>query len=93
MRCRFAIQCFTGPYCVNQSLSHTYIYEETSLEIDSSRDDIILILIVGYVCYITIASGSSQHSAVALFNLYVAASERIVTWMRFRSMLLKWGTL
>jgi len=21
----------TGPYCVNQSLSHTYIYEETSL--------------------------------------------------------------
>ena len=24
-------QRFTGPYCVNQSLSHTYIYEETSL--------------------------------------------------------------
>jgi len=31
VRCRFAIQCFTGPYCVNQPLSHTYIYEETSL--------------------------------------------------------------
>jgi len=26
-------QCFTGPYCVNQSLSHTYIYEETSLSL------------------------------------------------------------
>jgi len=33
MRCRFAIQCFTGPYCVNQSLLHTYIYEETSLRL------------------------------------------------------------
>ena len=33
MRCRFAIQFFTGPYCVNQSLSHTYIYEETSLSL------------------------------------------------------------
>ena len=54
------------------------------LEIVSSRDDIILILTVGYVCYITITGGSSQHSAVALFNLYVAASERIVTWMRFK---------
>jgi len=53
----------------------------------------ILIRIVGYVCYITITSGSSQHSVVALFNLYVAASERIVTWMRFRWVLLKWETL
>jgi len=26
-------QCFTGPHCVNQSLSHTYIYEETSLSL------------------------------------------------------------
>ena len=33
MRCRFAIQCFTGPYCVIQSLPHTYIYEETSLSL------------------------------------------------------------
>jgi len=63
------------------------------LEIDSSRDDIMIILIVGYVCYITITGGSSQHSAVALFNLYVVASERIVTWMRFKSVLFKWGTL
>jgi len=46
------------------------------LEISSSRDDIILILTVGYVCYITITGGSSQHSAVGLFDLYVAASER-----------------
>ena len=53
----------------------------------------ILILIVVYVCYITITGGSSQHGAVALFNLFVAASEGIVTWMRFRSVLLKWGTL
>jgi len=44
----------------------------------------ILILTVGYVYYITITSGSSQRSAVALFNLYVAASERIVTWMGFK---------
>ena len=36
----------------------------------------ILIRIVGYVCYIAITGGSSQHSAVALFNLYVAASGR-----------------
>ena len=46
------------------------------LEIDSSDDDIMPILIVGYVCYITITGGSSQHSAVVLCNLYVAASER-----------------
>jgi len=46
------------------------------LEINSSGDDIIFILIVGYVCYITITSGSSQHSAVVLFDLYLAASER-----------------
>jgi len=46
------------------------------LEIDSSRDNIILILILGYDCYITITGGSSQHSAVVLFDLYAAASER-----------------
>ena len=46
------------------------------LEINSSRDDIILILIVGYVCYSTITGGSSQHSAVVLCVLCVAASER-----------------
>jgi len=45
-------------------------------EIKSSCDDIIRILIVRYVCYITITSGSNQHSAVALFNLYVAATDR-----------------
>jgi len=39
------------------------------LEINSSRDDIIFVLIVGYVCYSTITGGSSQHSAVALFDL------------------------
>ena len=43
---------------------------------NSSRDDIILILTVGYVCCIIITGGSSQHSAVALFDLYVAANER-----------------
>jgi len=31
-------------------------------------DDIILILIVGYVCYSTIIGGSSQNSAAVLFN-------------------------
>ena len=46
------------------------------LEINSSRDDIILILIVAYVCYSTITDGSSKHSAVVLFVLCVAASER-----------------
>jgi len=35
----------------------------------------ILILIAGYVCHSTITGGSSQHSAVALFSLYIAASE------------------
>jgi len=46
------------------------------LEINSSRDDIILIITVGYVYYSTITGGSSQHRAVVLFNLCVAASER-----------------
>jgi len=36
---------------------------------NSSGDDIILLLTVGYVCYNTITCGSGQHSAVALFNL------------------------
>jgi len=35
----------------------------------------MLILIVGYVCYIKITVGRNQHSAVVLFDLYVAASE------------------
>jgi len=26
-------QCYTGPYCVNQSLSYTCIYEETRLSL------------------------------------------------------------
>jgi len=43
---------------------------------NSSRDDIIVFLIVGYVCYSTISGGSSQHSAVVLIDLHVAASER-----------------
>jgi len=36
----------------------------------------ILILIVGHLCYNTITGDSSQHSAVVLFDFYVAASER-----------------
>jgi len=32
-------QCFTGPNCVNQSLSHKYIYEETSLSVVRSLSD------------------------------------------------------
>ena len=35
----------------------------------------MLILLVGWVCYSTITGGSSQHSAVVLFDLYVATSE------------------
>jgi len=46
------------------------------LEMYNSCDDIIRNLIVGYVCDITINGDSSQHSAVALLGLYVAASER-----------------
>jgi len=45
------------------------------LEINNSCDGIILILIVGYVCYITITGGSSQHSALVLFDLYVNCSK------------------
>jgi len=50
------------------------------------------ILIVGYVCCSTITSGSNQHSAVVLFDLYVAASERS-HFDEVRSVLVKWGTL
>ena len=46
------------------------------LEINSSCDDIIRTLIAGYVCYITVTGGSSLNSAVMVFDLYVAASER-----------------
>jgi len=55
------------------------------LKINTSRDGIILI-IVGYVWYSTIGGGSSQHSAVVLFDLkYVA--------MQFRSVLFQWRTI
>jgi len=36
----------------------------------------ILIPTAGHVCCITITGGSSQRSAVVLFDLYAAASER-----------------
>jgi len=62
------------------------------LEINSSRDDIILILIVGHVCYNTITGDSSQHSAMVLFDLYVQQVS-VVTWTRFGSVLFKWETL
>ena len=38
----------------------------------------IFILIVGYVCYITITGDRSQHSEVALFNLYCMLQQVIV---------------
>jgi len=59
---------------MTQSLASAQVHEE--LEINNSCEGIILIFIVGYVCYITITGGSNQHSAVVLFDLYVAASER-----------------
>ena len=50
---------------------------EDSRETESSAcDDIWVILIVGYVCYSTITGASSHCSAVMLFDLHVAASER-----------------
>jgi len=45
------------------------------LEINNSCDGIILILIVGYVSYITITGGSNEHSAIVLFDLYVNCSK------------------
>ena len=59
---------------LTKSLASAQVHR--GLEINSSRDDIILVLIVGYVCYSTITDGSSQHRAVVLFDLYVSASER-----------------
>jgi len=47
-----------------QSLALAQVHK--GLEINNPCDDIILILIVGYVCDITITGGSSQHSAVVL---------------------------
>jgi len=41
------------------------------LEINSSHDDIILIFILGYVCYSTITGGSSQHGAVVLLPVWL----------------------
>jgi len=58
---------------LTQSLASVQVHG--GLEINSSCDDIIRIFIVGYVCYSTVTGGSSQHSAVVLFDLYVAASE------------------
>jgi len=54
---------------MTQSLASAQIHR--GLEINNSCDGIIHILIVGYVCYITITGGSSQHSAIVLFDLYV----------------------
>jgi len=51
---------------LTQSLASAQVHRE--LEIKSSRDDIIHIIIVVYVCYNTITGYISQHSAVALFN-------------------------
>ena len=34
--------CFTRPYCVNQSLSYTCIYEETSLSLVEKRESAII---------------------------------------------------
>ena len=44
-----------------QSLASARVHQ--GLEISNSCDGVILILIVGYVCYITITGGSSRHSA------------------------------
>jgi len=46
---------------MTQSLASAQVHK--GLEINNSCDGIILILIVGYVCYITITGGSSQHIA------------------------------
>ena len=61
---------------MTQSLAWASAQVHKGLEINNSCDGITLILIVGQVCYITITGGSNQHSAVVLFDLYVAASER-----------------
>jgi len=58
---------------MTQSLASAQVHK--GLEINNSCDGIILILIVGYVCYITITGGSSQHSAIVLFDLYVNCSK------------------
>ena len=61
---------------LTQSLESAQVHR--GLEINSLGDDIILILILGYVCYSTITSGSSQHSAGVLFGLYAAQSRHHV---------------
>jgi len=63
-------------YGTNKQFGTAPAQVNPGLEIKRSCDDIILILIVRFVCYSTIARGSSQHSAVALFNLYAAATDR-----------------
>jgi len=45
------------------------------LEINNACDGIIVILIVGYVSYITITGGSRQHRLLVLFDLYVNCSK------------------
>ena len=61
---------------LTKSLASAQVPVHQRLEINSSGDDIILILTEGYVYYSTITGGSSQRRAVVLFNLCVAASER-----------------
>jgi len=46
----------------NNDLASAQVHR--GLEINSSRDGIMPILIVGYVCYSRITVGSSQHSVV-----------------------------
>ena len=58
---------------LTKSLASTQVHR--GLEINSSGDDTILILIVSYVGYSTITGGSSQHSAEVLLDLYFAATE------------------
>jgi len=85
---------------LTQSLALAQVHR--GLEINSSRDDSILILIVGYVCYSTITGGSSQHSAIALFNFYAAASERshldavkisALQWGSLQFLIVVWNSL
>jgi len=64
--------CHTNNH-MTQSLASAQVHK--GLEINNSCDGIILLLIVGYVCYITITDDSSQNSAIVLFDLYVNCSK------------------
>jgi len=46
------------------------------LEVNSSRDDTILIFIVGYLCYSTITGGSYQHGAVVLLPVLLVCCSK-----------------